>query len=453
LIAVRLIASPRATVAERRRVGNPVVGSAAMPRAPLPLRAVTTLFLERQHLARPRSRPLTAARLVRFVEDVGGIQMDSINVLERAHYLTLWSRFGPYDRARLDRLVYGRRLLFEYWAHAACLVPTSMLPWWRRAMLDYRSRHTGWSGWLRRNPKLVAQVKAAVESNGPMANGDFEARRPRAGKGGWWSWQPFQHALHHLWMTGALTVHSRRHFQKRFDLLERALPSVVGVETVAAEEFTRWHIERSLHALGAATDADLAGYLTFPRFMSAARRVALNAMLERGEVQEIAVAGARVRWLALTRDVPALARAGRNRTPSRGTTLLAPFDSLLWYRDRVARLFGFEYRIEVYTPGDRRVHGYYTLPILHDGALIGRVDAKTYRAEGRLEVRHVHFEPWFVAGAAPPGGGERLDQPAALAGLGDALRSLATFVGAASLTLERVTPQRLRRPLVTAASP
>ena len=424
-----------------------------MPRAPLPLRAVTTLFLERQHLARPRSRPLTAARLVRFVEDVGGLQMDSINVLERAHYLTLWSRFGPYDRARLDRLVYGRRLLFEYWAHAACLVPTSMLPWWRRAMLDYRSRHTGWSGWLRRNPKLVAQVKAAVESNGPMANGDFEARRPRAGKGGWWSWQPFQHALHHLWMTGALTVHSRRHFQKRFDLLERALPSVVGVEPVAAEEFTRWHIERSLHALGAATDADLAGYLTFPRFMSAARRVALNAMLERGEVQEIAVAGARVRWLALTRDLPALARAGRNRTPSRGTTLLAPFDSLLWYRDRVARLFGFEYRIEVYTPGDRRVHGYYTLPILHDGALIGRVDAKTYRAEGRLEVRHVHFEPWFVAGAAPPGGGERLDQPAALAGLGDALRSLATFVGAASLTLERVTPQRLRRPLVTAASP
>jgi uncharacterized protein len=424
-----------------------------MRRAALPLHAITTLFLERQHLARPRSLPLTAARLVRFVEDVGGLQMDSINVLERAHYLTLWSRFGPYDRARLDRLVYGRRLLFEYWAHAACLVPTSMLPWWRRAMLDYRSRHTGWSGWLRRNPKLLAQVKTAVESNGPMANGDFEARRPRGGKGGWWSWQPFQHALHHLWMTGALTVHSRRHFQKRFDLLERALPSVVGVEAVAAAEFTRWHIERSLHALGAATDADLAGYLTFPRFMSAARRVALSAMLKRGEVQEVAIEGARVRWLALTRDLPALARAARNPKPSRGTTLLAPFDSLLWYRDRVARLFGFEYRIEVYTPGDRRVHGYYTLPILHDGALIGRVDAKTYRAEGRLEVRHVHFEPWFVAGAAPPGGGERLDQAAALVGLADALRSLATFVGAASLTLDRVTPARLRRPLVTVTSP
>ena len=418
-----------------------------MPGASLPLRAVTTLFLERQHLARPRSRALTPGRLVRFVEDVGGLQLDSINVLDRAHYLTLWSRFGPYDRARLDRLVYRRRLLFEYWAHAACLVPLSALPWWRRAMLDYRSRHTGWSGWLRRNPKLLAEVKAAVASNGPMANGDFEARRPRGGKGGWWSWQPFQHALHHLWMTGALTVHSRRHFQKRFDLLERAIPSVAGVEAVSADEFARWHVERTLHALGAATDADLSGYLTFPRFMSTARRAALTAMLARGDVREVVVAGSRVRWLALARDVPALARAARAAAASSGTTLLSPFDSALWYRDRVSRLFGFDYRIEVYTPGAQRVHGYYTLPVLHDGHLIGRVDAKSHRAERRLEVRHVHLEPWFAAGAAPPSGGPSLDVEAALAGVAEALGSLAAFVDADSVTLGRVTPRRLQRTL------
>ena len=181
---------------------------------PLPLRAAATLFLERQHLARPRAVALTPGRLRRFVEDVGGLQLDSINVLDRAHYLTLWTRFGPYDRAWLDRLVYRRRLLFEYWAHAACLVPTSTLPWWRRAMLDYRSRHTGWSGWLRRNAKVLSTVQAAVRANGPMGNADFEGRRP-AGGGGWWSWRPVQHALHHLWMTGALTIHSRQHFQKR----------------------------------------------------------------------------------------------------------------------------------------------------------------------------------------------------------------------------------------------
>jgi uncharacterized protein YcaQ len=412
---------------------------------------VTTLFLQRQHLARPRALTLTAGRLGRFVEDVGGIQLDSINVLDRAHYLTVWSRFGPYDRAGLDRLVYRRRLLFEYWAHAACLVPTTMLPWWRRAMLDYRLRHTGWSKWLRRNAKVLDRVKASVLANGPMAQGEFEGRRP-AGAAGWWSWRPVQHALHYLWMTGALTIHSRQHFQKRFDLLDRAIPAALGCEPVSSEDFQRWHIERSLHAMGAATELDLTHYLTFPRFGPGPRRAALLAMIERGEVTALEVEGRPGRWLALTRDLPALARARRAPAPSRGTTLLSPFDSLLWYRDRVARLFGFDYRIEVYTPGHKRVHGYYTLPILHHGHLIGRVDAKSHRAEGRLEIRHVHFEPWFAAGKAPPTGGDRLDQDEALGGLRDAFAALGTFVGTDEVVLRRVTPSRLRKALRHAGS-
>ena len=417
-----------------------------MPHRALSLGAVTALFLERQHLARPRAAALTAGRLARFVEDVGGLQLDSINVLERAHYLTVWSRFGPYDRARLDRLVYRRRLLFEYWAHAACLVPASTFPWWRRAMLDYRVRHTGWSDWLRRNAKVLSRVTAAVRANGPMGNTDFDGRRP-AGGGGWWSWRPVQHALHYLWMTGALTVHSRLHFQKRFDLLERAMPDALGIEAVSPEEFRRWHLERSLHAMGAATEADLSRYLTFPRFAPAARRAALRAMLERGEVAEVKVKGSPGRWLALARDLPALTRAARAPAPARGTTLLSPFDSLLWHRDRVARLFGFDYRIEVYTPGPKRVHGYYTLPILHRGQLIGRLDAKAHRAEQRLEVRHAHFEPWFASAQASPAGWGRVDQDEALAGIGEALGSLAVFVGADAIALRRVTPQRLRAPL------
>jgi uncharacterized protein len=419
-----------------------------MPRSPFPLRAVTTLFLERQHLARPRAAPLTARRLGRFVEDVGGLQLDSINVLDRAHYLTVWSRFGPYDRAALDRLVYRRRLLFEYWAHAACLVPTTALPWWRRAMLDYRGRHTGWSDWLRRNAKVLARVKDSVAANGPMGNADFEGRR-RAGGGGWWSWRPVQHALHHLWMGGTLTVHSRQHFHKRYDLLERAIPAAVAFDAVSAEEFRRWHVERSLHAMGAATVQDLAGYLTFPRSGPGVRRAALRAMLERGEVTEIGVEGRPEPWLMLTRDLSALARAAR-APAARGTTLLSPFDSLLWFRGRVARLFGFDYRIEVYTPGPRRVHGYYTLPILHHGQLIGRVDAKTHRLDRRLEVRHVHFEPWLAGTGAPPGGGERLDPDEALSGVAEALGSLATFVGGDVTRLRRVTPHRLRAPLARA---
>jgi hypothetical protein len=418
-----------------------------MPRRPIPLHAVRALFLARQHLALPRSAPLTAARLRRFVEDVGGIQLDSINVLDRAHYLTVWSRFGPYDRAALDRLVYRRRLLFEYWAHAACLVPASALPWWRRAMLDYRTRHTGWSDWLRRNPKTLAQVKAAIRANGPMGNADFEGPRSR---GGWWRWRPTQHALHYLWMTGALAIHSRRHFHKRFDLMERALPAAAESAPVSAAEFARWHVERSLHAMGAATDADLVGYLTFPRFFAQARRAGLRALLERGEITEIEVDGQPGRWLALSRDLPALARAAHAPAPSRGTTFLAPFDSLLWYRERVARLFHFHYRIEVYTPGAERVHGYYTLPILHDGRLIGRLDAKTHRAERRLEARHVHLERWLATGAPAPDGQGVVDRDAALAGIADALRSLARFVGADTVVLRRVTPQRARAPLARA---
>jgi uncharacterized protein len=222
---------------------------------------------------------------------------------------------------------------------------------------------------------------------------------------------------------------------------------VVSCAPVSTEDFARWHVERSLHAMGAATERDLAWYLTFPRFGPGVRRAALRAMLERGEVREIEVEDRPGRWLVLARDLPALARARRASVVSRGTTLLSPFDSMLWCRERVSRVFGFDYRIEVYTPGAQRVHGYYTLPILHHGRLIGRVDAKTHRAERRLEVRHVHFEPWFAGRPGAPASAEGLDRDEALSGLAAALRSLGTFVEADQVVLRRVTPHRLRAPL------
>src|SRR5215468_966993 len=203
--------------------------------------------------------------------------------------------------------------------------------------------------------------------------------------------------------------------------------------------------------MGAATDKDLAGYLTFPRFFAAGRRSGLRALIESGDVTEIEVEGHRGRWLILTRDLPALRRAERRAAASTGTTLLSPFDSFLWYRGRVARLFGFDYRIEVYTPQAKRVHGYYTLPILHHGRLVGRVDAKTHRADKRLDVRHVHFERWLANGGQPPAGlPGPLDVDETLVGVADALASLGRFVGAEQLTLTRVTPGRLRTPLARA---
>ena len=429
-------------------------------------RAVAALFLERQHLTAPRRRRLSPTRLTRFVEDAGGLQLDTINVIDRAHHLTLFSRFGPYDRARLARLVYRRRLLFEYWAHAACMVPITHLAPWRRAMLDYQRRNRAWGAWLKQNRKVIAEVERAIRESGPLGSADFEHRRPRGAGVGWWNWKPTTHALDYLWMSGVTLVDSRVHFQKRFAPAERVLPQIATLEPPDTETFRRWHLRRSLHAMGAATETDLRMYLTFPRIEAPDRRRLLQRALADGEVLEVEVTdgaaprggagrtrgasrgrgtGTRApRWLALAEDLPALERAGRRRNAARGTTLLSPFDSLLWHRDRVKRLFGFDYTIEVYVPGHKRVHGYYSLPIFHDGQLIGRLDAKTHRELRRLELRHVHFEPWFAERAEPPvvRWGE-FDHAGALAGLGDAVRALATFVAAERIDLRRVTPVRL----------
>jgi hypothetical protein len=418
-----------------------------MSRPVFSLRAVAALFLERQHLDRPRARRLTAASLARFTGDTGGIQLDSINVVDRAHYLTLWSRFGPYSRAALDRLIYRRRVLFEYWAHVACLVSTAHFPAWRRAMLDYRHRHKGWAGFLKKNPTLLAAVEAAILERGPLGNVDFQRAGARRASG-WWSWKPATHALDFLWMSGRTTVHSRVHFQKRFELLERVLPGALADEPLGAAAFRRWHLERSLHAMGAATETDLRMYLTFPRMGAAARAAVLGEMQRRGDVVEIEVAGHRGRWYALARDLEPLAAAGRRRAASRGATLLSPFDSFLWHRERVARLFGYDYRLEVYVPAGKRSFGYYALPLLVDGQLVGRIDTKLHRAERRLELRHVCFEPWFAAGAAPPAATWGAVMPErGLAGLADAVWSLAAFTGAERVEVGRVTPGSMRGPV------
>ncbi|MGH7805922.1 MAG: DNA glycosylase AlkZ-like family protein, partial [Candidatus Binatia bacterium] len=293
--------------------------------------AVAALFLERQRLDRPRARNLSAASLVDFARATGGIQLDSINVLERAHLLTLWSRFGEFDRRRFETLAYGRRLLFEYWAHAACLIAADDLPAWRRVMLDYRVRHRGWPSFLRRNPRLLAEVESAIRDRGPLGNADFDGPRPRGASPGWWSWKPATHALDYLWMSGRLLVSSRVHFQKRYDLAERVLGDVLAVEPPTAEAFRRWHVRRALSAMGAATETDLRMYLTFPRTTALERRRTLAAMLAEGEVVEISVRGDSARWLILREDVRALARVARRPRPSIGTTFLSPFDSFLWH--------------------------------------------------------------------------------------------------------------------------
>jgi len=416
----------------------------------IPLRAAAALFLERQQLDRPRGRRLTAKSLAHLASETGGLQLDSINVVDRAHYLTAWSRFGAYDKAKLDRLVYRRRVLFDYWSHVACLVATDHFAAWRRAMLDYSRRNKSWGAWLRKHAAVIRRVEGEIRARGPLGSADFE-QPPGKRASGWWNWKPAAHALDYLWMSGRIVPHTRRHFHKRFDLIERVLPGPMAGEPLDSEAFHRWHVERSLHAMGVATETDLRIYMTFPRRPATERREWLRRAVRAGHVTEVEVEGLRGARFALTRDLPALERAARRRAPSRGTTFLCPFDSLLWHRERVSQLFGFDYRIEVYVPGPKRRYGYYVLPLLHDGHFIARADVKTHRADRVLEVRSIHFEEWFVRGALPPAARWGTpDRDAALAGTAEAMRSLAAFVGATEVKLGPSAPRALRVPLARA---
>ena len=414
----------------------------------LPTRAAAALFLERQHLGRPRAQRLTSASLERFVAGVGGLQIDSVNVVDRAHHLTLWSRFGEYDRTTFERLAYRKRVLFEYLSHVACFVATRDLPLWRGCMAEIPHRRRADSSWIDDERALIDSVEAAIAARGPLGNADFERPKSMGKGGGWWTWKPAMQALDYLWKSGRIAVHSRAHFQKRYAVMEQVLPQLATGAPMSYAEFTQQRVLRSLEAMGAAALDDLNMYWTWPRLRMADLRAALQGLIREGLVQELLVEGQSSTWFARTQDLPALKRSARVRRPSQGTTFLCPFDSFLWHRERALRLWDYFYRIEIYVPGPQRTHGYYSLPVLHEGQLIGRVDPKSHRERGELELRHVHLEPWFAKGNAPPQAHwGSIDRDAALAGIADSARSLARHVGCSQVTLTRVTPAALKAPL------
>jgi uncharacterized protein YcaQ len=422
-----------------------------MTRPSVSRRAVAALFLARQWLDKPRGRKLTARTLGRFASATCGVQIDSVNVLDRAHHVTLWSRFGEYDRAALERLIYRRRVLFEYLSHVACFVPTDDLPIWRAFMDEVPERFRKRLHYPGTEQPLVDAVEQAIAERGPLGNADFERPKHMGKGGGWWTWKPATHALDYLWKAGRIGVHSRRHFHKRFATMSAVLAQAATVTPLPIEEARRQRVLRSLAAMGAAAQDDLHAYWTWPRWFAVDMRTVLAGLVREGLVSEVAVEGQRSPWFARTADLAALQSADRRRAPSTGTTLLAPFDSFLWHRDRALRLWGYHYRIEIYVPGHLRSHGYYSLPVLHDGQLVGRVDAKTHREAGVLEAKHVHLEPWLAKGEAPPRAHwGAVDRDAALVGIAGALRSLARHVGCGSVKLGRVTPVRLRAPVAGA---
>jgi uncharacterized protein len=382
--------------------------------------AVVRLWLARQGLSRPRSAPLTRRRLVAHLEAAGALQLDSINVVDRAHYLTLWSRFGPYDRAALDGWIYGERLAYEYWGHEASILPLSHLPVGRRRMRRFPPpsyTDKAWWGHWATSPASKRRVLRRLREEGPLESADFERRPGEApGDAMFPLMKEDKRSLKLLWHAGRVAVTERRHFRCVYDLAERVLPE--GPAATTREYHDSW-LFAGLAGNGVAGERHLANYFTAPALSAEERRAVIRRNLRAGRIVAVRIAGLAGEHYARPRDLDELATAPEPR----GTTLLAPFDSLLWQRARAADLLDFDYRVEIYVPPGKRRYGYYCLPILHDGRLVGRLEPKLHRARGVLEVKSLHLEPGFEAGAS--------FAPA----LGEAIASLAEFVGAAKLDL------------------
>jgi uncharacterized protein len=374
----------------------------------VPLDQVLRLWFHRQGLSHPRSRTLTRDAFVDHLEGTGGLQLDSINVLQRAHYLTLWSRFGAYDPTLPDQWTYRDRVAFEHWGHAACVLPMSRLPINRRAMKRFAPTEK-W--WIERTPSRAAcrRVLRRLREEGPLESADFE--RSPDGSGPWWGWKEDKEALERYWRRGMVAIADRRSFRRVYDLAERVYPEGAAAHPAKYED--SW-LTTGLRGNGIASVKHLDGYFRTPHLTGARRHKVIERAIRRKAAVEVRVEGLDDTFYARPDDLDQL-----DALPApHGTTLLCPFDSLLWERRRAEELLGFHYRVEIYVPRAKRVYGYYTLPILHEGRLVGRLDPKLHRDRGVLEIKSVHLEPGVP------------DDEALRADLREALESLAAFVGA-----------------------
>ncbi|HEX5946286.1 MAG TPA: crosslink repair DNA glycosylase YcaQ family protein [Acidimicrobiales bacterium] len=333
----------------------------------------------------------------RVLDRLATVQIDSVNVITRSHELVFFARLGPYDRTALNRWLWESRQVFEYWGHEASLHPVARHPLLRWRMAGDHP----WGGVrtsARDNPEMVESALAEIAARGPVSIGDLDVHRqaPRQ-EASWWGWGHGKRVVEHLFFTGDVTATRRNGFTRFYVLPERWLPAeVVAAPTPDADDARRELLLLAARAHGLGTARDLADYY---RINVPAAAKLLAGLADDGALERVRVEG----W-----SQPAYLHpdARRPRRRMRARALLSPFDSLIWERDRTERLFDFRYRIEIYVPAAKRVHGYYVLPFLLDDLLVGRVDLKADRQAGVLRVRAAWGEP--AAEAATAGGRDRV---------------------------------------------
>lgn len=406
----------------------------------------------------PTARP-TQADVLMMIERLGVVQVDTINVARRSQYLVLWSRLGAFDESFFDSLLYPKRAIFEYWCHAASVLPMSDYPMYRAMMVDAeRLLYDDYRHWVEEHPEIVATTMAAIRERGPLASADFE--RPNDGRRAkawdWYGLKETRVALEVLWTLGDLMVHSRRGGQKVYDLRERVELEVSGAplngrmngHIAPQEERIGVFTWRTLEALGVVLPSWLFDYfrMVWPRSVTRGGKTRAQQLLEAqvasGNAVRAEIEGIREpAYLSRDRLID-LERLRAGMRPQR-TVFLSPFDSLIWDRARARTLFGYEVVFEAYVVPEKRRYGYYSLAILHQGRLVGRLDPKMDRETGVLIVRALFLEPGVAVDAA------------LVDGIAGALRDLGRFLGAQTITVERSEPtklaERLQRKLLTRA--
>jgi len=355
---------------------------------------------------------------------MGVLQIDSISVVARSPYLVLWSRLGYYEPQWLDELL-AEGALFEYWSHAACFIPIEDYGLYRRLMLGKTDKTRAW---MEAHPDALEQVMGRIREDGPVRSAEFARTDGKAG--GWWEWKPEKRALEHLFAAGELMISRRENFHRVYDLRERvlanALPPWEDALAPNEQEVRRALALKAVRALGVAVVRWVPDYFRTPK------RGAAKLLEELADEGSLHRAGIEDEAAYVHPDNAGIAEEilTGSLQPS-VTTLLSPFDPVVWDRARALELFGFDYKIEVYTPAARRRYGYYSLPILHDGALVGRLDAKAHRKQGTFEVKAIHLEP------------DTLVNDDLVSGIAGALRGCAEWHNTPEVQVHRSDPREL----------